>query len=122
MSMGTEGGAGGFLRAMSGDVRGLLRQELRQTQDEWIAKLRGKVRRAGRGAGLLAGAGVFTALAAGTGAVLVLRVLEALLPSRAAALVATVLFGSAAAGLAAAGLKEIRRSESGPAGGYRAHP
>jgi hypothetical protein len=103
-------GAGGFLRSMAGDVRGMVRSEIRGTVDELTGKVTGRVRSAGKGAALLGGAGAMGALSLGTGAVFVVRVLEALLPRRTAAFVATVLFGAAAAGLGAAGVAEIKRS------------
>lgn len=103
-------GAGGFLRSMAGDARGMVRTEIRSTVDELTAGVTTRVRSAGKGAALLGGAGALGALCLGTGAVLVIRVLEAVLPSRLAAFVATLLFGSGAAALGAAGVAEIRRS------------
>jgi len=99
-------GASGFLRSIGDDVTNRVRRELRSTQDDIV----GKVRSAGRGGALLGGAAVLAAVSAGTAGVLVLRVLEAVLPRRAAAFVATVLFGAGAAALGAAGVEELRRS------------
>ncbi|RKS75274.1 putative superfamily III holin-X [Motilibacter peucedani] len=114
---GNSPGAGGFLRGMAGDVlgmagdvRGMVRSEVRGTVDELTGRVTGRARRAGKGAALLGGAGAMGALSLGTAAVLVLRVLEAVLPRRTAAFVATVLFGGAAAGLGAAGVAELKRS------------
>src|SRR5690348_1706610 len=102
-------GAGGYLRSLGDDVSNRVRREIRSTQDDIL----GKVRSAGRGGAMLGGAAVLGAVSAGTAGVLVLRTLEAVLPRRAAAFVATVLFGAGAAALGAAGVEELRRSLPG---------
>lgn len=107
---GNSTGPGGFLRSVGGDVRGLLRSEIRATQDDITAKVSARLRAAGRGTGLLAGAGALGAVSLGLSAVLVLRLLEAFLPPRTAAFVATALYGSGAAALGSAGVAELRRS------------
>ena len=111
--MSMDGGAGGFFRSvtgMTGDVRGLIRTELRSTQEDMASRVTARARRAGKGAAMVGGAGVLGAVATGTAAVLLVRVLDALLPSKVSAFVATVLFGGGAAALGAAGVAELRRS------------
>ncbi|MBW0093546.1 phage holin family protein [Pseudonocardia sp. KRD-184] len=97
---------GELLRALTDDVRTLVRQELRSAQDE----LAGTARRAGTGAAMLGGSVVLGALAAGTSAAVVTRALERYLPRTAAALLATALFGGGAAALAGVGIEELRRA------------
>lgn len=114
--MSTDGGAGGFFRSvtgMTGDVRSLIRTELRSTQEDLASRVTARARRAGKGAAMVGGAGVLGAVATGTAAVLLVRVLDALLPSKVSAFVATVLFGGGAAALGAAGVAELRRSLAG---------
>ena len=113
---------GWLLPSMAGDVRGMVRSEIRGTVDELTGKVTGRVRSAGRGAALLGGAGAMGALSLGTGAVFVVRVLEALLPRRTAAFFATLLFGAAAAGLGAAGVAEIKRSAARDRSGRTTRP
>jgi hypothetical protein len=106
----SSGGAGrltgNIVGALTQDVSGLVREELRAAQ----AELTAKARRAGRGGALLAGAGVLGALAAGSSAALLLRVLDRVLPPRTAAGVMTLLYAGGAAALGAAGVAELRRA------------
>jgi hypothetical protein len=94
-----------LLRSLSQDLSSLVRNEIQLARAEVVAKSR----EAGRGAALLAGSGVLGALATGMSGVYVLRVLDRWLPPRTAAFVATSLYGAGAAGLARAGLAELRR-------------
>jgi hypothetical protein len=106
---GAAGGSGAtadLLRALTDDLTTLVRSELRRAQDE----LADKARQAARGGALLGGAGVLGALSLATSTVLVVRILDRFLPPRAAAFVATALYGGGAAALAVAGWNELRRS------------
>lgn len=93
------------MSALTDDVRALVHQELRSAQDELALKARA----ASKGAAMLGGAAVLGALAAGTSAVMLMRMLEKVLPRTAAAIVATALYGGAAGLLAGTGIEEIRR-------------
>jgi hypothetical protein len=106
MTTNPAGATSDLLHALTQDLTTVLQQELRRAQQE----LADKARQAGKGGALLAGAGALGLLAAGTSAVLVVRVLDRFLPPRTSALIATGLYGAAAATLAAAGWKEIRES------------
>jgi hypothetical protein len=92
------------LRALDQDLRALVAQEVRKVRND----LGGTLREAGTGGALIAAAGVLGALAAGSSAALALRALDRVLPPVASAAVLTALLGSAAAGLAAAGARELR--------------
>lgn len=97
---------GDLLDALRDDLRELVRQELRNAQDE----LQAKARQVGRSAAMLGAAGLLGALAAGTGTTLLVRVLDRVLPPAAAALVATAMLGGGAAGLAVVGLQDLRNA------------
>jgi hypothetical protein len=100
------GSSGELLRALTDDVRALVRQEVRAAQNE----LTGKAQRAGKGAAMLGGAAVLGALAIGSSAAVLTRVLEKVFPRTTAALLATALYGAGAAALAGAGIEELRRT------------
>jgi hypothetical protein len=106
MTSGTNDAEPDPLRALSEDVRTLVRQELRHAQDE----LAGSAQRAAKAAGLFGGAAVLAALATGTSAMLLTRVLERFLAPATAAFVACALFGGGAGALAGAGVAEFRRA------------
>ncbi|RZS80004.1 putative superfamily III holin-X [Motilibacter rhizosphaerae] len=101
-------GRNGLLNAVTEEVGGRVRREIRSAQDDVL----GRLRSAGTGLTLLGGAGALGALALGSAAVLVIRVLEAVLPKRLAAFAATVVFGGGAAALGTAGLRELQRAKS----------
>lgn len=97
---------GELLDALRDDLRELVRQELRNAQDE----LQAKAGQAGKSAAMLGAAGLLGALAAGTGTALLVRVLDRVLPPTSATLVATALLGSGAVGLAVVGLQDLRNA------------
>jgi hypothetical protein len=102
----TESSGADAIRELVGDVRVLLRDELRTAQDE----LAGKARVASEGVLLLGVAAVLGAVAAGTSTVMIMRTLERILPPILAAAVATIIFAVAATVLARVGLTEVRRA------------
>ncbi|MCE0767118.1 phage holin family protein [Pseudonocardia kujensis] len=93
------------LRALTEDVRALVRTEVRAMRDDLLGEL-GRARTASL---LLGGAGLLGLLATGSSAALLMRLLDGVLPRAASAAVVTGLYGGAAGALAAAGLAEARR-------------
>jgi hypothetical protein len=93
-----------LLQSLADAAGRLVRQELRQGQEE----LKDKARESAAGVALLVGAGVLGAAATGTATVLVLRVLDQVMPRPLAAAVATAGLGGTAAALAFAGIQRIR--------------
>lgn len=93
------------VRALTEDVRELVRSEVRAMRDDLVGEL-GRARTASL---LLAGAGLLGLLAAGSSAALVMRLLDGAMPRAASAAVVTALYGGAAGALAVAGLAEARR-------------
>lgn len=94
------------IRGFVDTLRELLQDELRTAQEE----LTGKVRTAFEGVLLLGVGVVLGAMAAGTSAVVITRMLENVLPPTIAAAVATVILAAAAAVLAVMGLAQVRRA------------
>ena len=101
-----ESTTGELLQALTDDVRSLVQQELRSAQ----AEMTEKARRASKGAAMLGGAAVLGALATGTSAAVLTRILEKLFGPAMAAVIATALYGGGAALLANAGVEELRRA------------
>jgi hypothetical protein len=93
-------------QTLSQDLAGLVRAELHRLQGE----LTGTARRAGTGAALLGGAGVMGALAAGTSAAALLRLMDKVMPRPLSAALLSVMYGGAAAGMAVAGVAQLRRA------------
>jgi len=84
--------ASDLMRSLTDTVGVLLHQELRKAQEE----MTDKARQAVKGVGILSGAAV------------VVRLLDGIMPPRAAAAFTTATFGAAAAGLATWGIRELR--------------
>jgi hypothetical protein len=95
-----------LLQAVSADLAALVRQEFARAQEELIDK----AKQAGAGAGLLGAAGVLGAVAAGSTATLLRRVLDKRLPPVTSAFVTTALLGAGAAALGATALDRLRRA------------
>jgi hypothetical protein len=93
------------VRALTEDVRALVRSEVRAMRDDLVGEL-GRARTASL---LLGGAGLLGLLATGSSAALLMRLLDDVLPRAASAAIVTGLYGGAAGALAAAGLAEARR-------------
>ena len=94
-----------LLHTVASEVRSLVQSELTSARRE----ITGKALRARPAMAKLGAAGVLGAMAAGTSAAVLVRVLDRVLPRTASALAATVLLGGAAAALAAAGREDLRR-------------
>jgi uncharacterized membrane protein YqjE len=97
-------GIGELVKDLAGQTSTLVRQEIKLAQAEVTEK--GKV--AGRGAGMLAGAGVAALLMLGTLTAVLVVALDSALPLWLAALIVTLLWGVVAAVLAQAGRKALR--------------
>jgi uncharacterized membrane protein YqjE len=99
-----ERGIGELVKDLAGQTSMLVRQEIKLAQAEVTEK--GKV--AGRGAGLLAGAGVAAVLMLGTLTAVLVVALDSALPLWLAALIVTLLWGIVAAVLAQTGRKALQ--------------
>jgi hypothetical protein len=100
--------AGELFKELSADVSALVRQELRLAQ----AEMTEKGRKAGVGAGILAGAGVAALLALGTLTACLVAVLATGMDVWLAALIVTVVYGAGAGALATYGRNRV--SDAGP--------
>ena len=99
-----ERGIGELVKDLAGQTSTLVRQEIKLAQAEVTEK--GKV--AGRGAGMLAGAGVAALLMLGTLTAVLVVALDSALPLWLAALIVTVIWGVVAAVLAQSGRKALQ--------------
>lgn len=95
---------GDMANTLAADVRALVRTELRTAWGE----IQDAAGRSATAVALLGGAGACGILAAQTGSIMLLRLLEAKLPKPVAAAVLTALYGGAAVGLSSAGLRALR--------------
>jgi hypothetical protein len=99
-----QAGIAGALTDLSEQTRILVRDEIAAAQREtW-----GKVRAIAPATGLLGGAGVLGLAASASAYRASLRILERWLPPTAAALVATAVYGAAAAGAGVVGARQLR--------------
>ena len=92
----------------------LAKAELRETVDTAKVELTGKAKEAGKGAGLLGGAGVIGLLAGIAFTAFLILVLATFLPDWLAALIVTVLYAAIAAVLALRGKKQLQEIEPAP--------
>jgi hypothetical protein len=99
-----ERGIGELVKDLAGQTSTLVRQEIKLAQAEVTEK--GKV--AGRGAGMLAGAGVAALLMLATLTAVLVVALASALPLWLAALIVTLLWGVVAAVLAQSGRKALQ--------------
>jgi hypothetical protein len=97
---------GELFKKLSAETSELVRQEMTLAKAELTAK--GK--EAGKGAGLLGGAGVVGLLAAGALTAALILVLATFLPAWVAALIVAVVYGAVAAVLALRGKQEIQQA------------
>lgn len=93
------------VRGLGEDISALVRHEMQRGRAEMAAK----AQQSTKGAALLAAAGALAAGAAGTSTVLLIRLLDRIMPPRAAALTATAGLGGGAAALAVRAIGELER-------------
>ncbi|MEZ0163332.1 phage holin family protein [Kineococcus sp. LSe6-4] len=105
MTESTHRTTGELVDELTSDTAALVRAEVRRGQQE----LWSKAREASRAAALLGGGAVLGALAAGTSAAAVVRLLDRFLPPTTAAVTGTLVFAGTAAALVSAGTAELRR-------------
>src|SRR3954469_27827 len=95
-----------LLQALSADLSNLVRQEFARAQQELV----GTAKQVGAAARLLRASGVLGAIAAGSSATLLRRVLDKRLPPVTSALLTTAILGGGAAALAATALDRLRNA------------
>lgn len=100
----SDSSTGELLRTLTENIQDLVRGEVAGARQE----MTDKALAARPAAAMLGGAAVLGALAAGTSAVVLVRVLDRFLPPVASAAVATALLGGGAAALARAGVEELK--------------
>lgn len=106
MTPALDGATSELIAALGRDVGELVRGELAQLR----AELADTAREARLAAALLGGAGALGALAAGTSAVALVRLLDRVMPRPLAALAATGLYGAGALTLTRLAFTELRRA------------
>jgi uncharacterized membrane protein len=94
-----------LLRTLTENVRSIVQAEVASARKEMMEKALA----ARPAAAMLGGAAVLGALATGTSAAVLVRLLDKVFPPTTAAAIATALFGGGAAVLARAGRDELRR-------------
>ncbi len=97
--------AGKLFGELSEETAALVRREVEVARDQAADRIKRSV----AGVGLLAGATVLGGLALGTLSAGLVRALDRALPERNGALAVTLLYGTLAGALGAAGVRELRR-------------
>ena len=103
---------GGLLSGLATDMSTLVKQEIELAKTETTAKAKETGKRVGKGAGMLAAAGVVGLLALMTLTTLLIVVLDAFLELWLAVLIVLVLWSVVAAVLASVGKKKLKEAAS----------